>query len=99
METAPTNVAVFKALGDPTRHLISQVLSHQELAVNELAESLQMPQSTVSRHLRVLREAGLVTDRREGVTVYCRVVATHVRRSPQGSSGFCNGGEIGRAHV
>jgi len=74
METAPTNVAVFKALGDPTRHLISQVLSHQELAVNELAESLQMPQSTVSRHLRVLREAGLVTDRREGVTVYCRVL-------------------------
>lgn len=73
MESDSTRVALFKALGDPTRHLITQVLSHQELAVNELVEALNVPQSTVSRHLRVLREAGLVSDRREGVTVYCRV--------------------------
>lgn len=66
------SVTLFKALGDPTRHLIVQVLSQQELAVNELVESLGQPQSTISRHLRVLREAGLISDRREGVTVYCQ---------------------------
>ncbi len=67
-----SRVVLFKALGDATRHHIMQVLSHQELAVNELVESLELPQSTVSRHLRVLREAGLINDRREGATVYCR---------------------------
>lgn len=73
VQASASSVALFKALGDPTRQLITQVLSHQELAVNELVECLGMPQSTISRHLRVLREAGVVSDRREGVTVYCRV--------------------------
>lgn len=72
IDTHPAQVALFKALGDPTRHLIVQVLSNQELAVNELVGVLELPQSTVSRHLRVLREAGWVSDRREGTTVYCR---------------------------
>lgn len=75
IEADASNVAVFKALGDSTRQLIMQVLSHQELAVNELVDCLGLPQSTVSRHLRVLRQAGLIVDRREGVTVYCRMAA------------------------
>jgi len=59
---------IFKAMADPTRHRILQVLSLHELSVNELVEVLHQPQSTISRHLKVLREAGLLIDRHLGAT-------------------------------
>ncbi|MBN1342081.1 MAG: ArsR family transcriptional regulator [Phycisphaerae bacterium] len=80
------SVTLFKALGDTTRHLIMQLLSQQEVAVNELVESLGQPQSTISRHLRVLREAGLIADRREGVTVYCRATCAAPDKDPMAHS-------------
>ena len=58
---------VFKAIGDETRLRAFGLLQQQELSVTELVEVLALPQSTVSRHLKVLREAGLVRDRRDGV--------------------------------
>ncbi len=61
---------LFKALGDSTRQRALVVLSKQELSVGELVEVLSQPQSTVSRHLRILREAGLIRDRREGNIVH-----------------------------
>ena len=64
MVAVPDNL--FKALSDPTRRRILQVLLESELGVSELVEVLHQPQSTVSRHLRVLRESGMVQDRREG---------------------------------
>lgn len=57
---------VFRALGDPTRLRVAVLLSARELCVCELTAVLQLPQSSVSRHMAVLRSAGLVTDRREG---------------------------------
>lgn len=60
--------SAFKALADPTRRCLLQVLARQALTVSELVACLRMPQSTVSRHLRVLKDAGLVEDRREGTT-------------------------------
>lgn len=57
---------VFKTLADPTRLRILRLLAEQELAVQELMEVLGMAQSRVSRHLGILREAGLLADRREG---------------------------------
>jgi ubiquinone/menaquinone biosynthesis C-methylase UbiE/DNA-binding transcriptional ArsR family regulator len=60
---------IFKAMADPTRQRLLEVLSRQELSVSELVEVLGLPQSTVSRHLKVLREAGLVVDRRVGAAV------------------------------
>ncbi len=60
---------LFKALGDTTRQRLLRVLCMQEMTVSELVDVLQQPQSTISRHLKVLREAGLLLDRRTGSTV------------------------------
>jgi SAM-dependent methyltransferase len=60
---------VFKTLADPTRLRILALLEAEELAVQELMEVLGMAQSRVSRHLGILREAGVVRDRRDGTFV------------------------------
>lgn len=54
------------ALGDPTRMAIFQTLAAGPLAVNQLAGTLPVTRPAVSQHLKVLREAGLVTDTRAG---------------------------------
>ena len=61
---------LFKALSDDNRLRILRAVSSAELSVGELMGVLGMPQSTVSRHLKPLREAGLVEGRREGTSVY-----------------------------
>jgi SAM-dependent methyltransferase/biotin operon repressor len=60
---------IFKTLADPTRLRILALLEQEELAVQELTDVLGMTQSRVSRHLGILREAGVVRDRREGTFV------------------------------
>lgn len=57
----------FAALGDSHRRAIVASLSGGEKSVQELADSLPISRPAVSRHLRLLKEAGLVTDRPEGV--------------------------------
>ncbi|HEY45990.1 MAG: hypothetical protein AMJ88_09985 [Anaerolineae bacterium SM23_ 63] len=57
-------------LADPKRILILYALSEKSLNVSELTDSLGLPQPTVSRHLKMLRERGLVLARREGQSVY-----------------------------
>jgi DNA-binding transcriptional ArsR family regulator len=54
------------ALGDPTRRAIFERLSDGPRAVGEIAEELPVSRPAVSQHLRVLKEAGLVAERREG---------------------------------
>ena len=66
---------VFKTLSDITRMRILRLLAQEELMVQELMEVLGMAQSRVSRHLAILREAGLVSDRRDGTYVFYRFVA------------------------
>jgi len=61
---------VCPALGDPKRLLILYALARGPLCVNELCETLQLSQPTVSRHLRVLRERGLLNTERSGTAVY-----------------------------
>ena len=56
----------FEALGDANRRLILRLLSQGDLAVGELAEALPISRPAVSRHLRLLKEAGLVAERAEG---------------------------------
>lgn len=63
---------LFKALGDETRLRILKLLEVKELCVCEVVQSLEIAQSRASRHLGILREAGLVTDRREGPWVVYR---------------------------
>ena len=62
--------AVYKAAGDPIRLRILALLAHGELCVCHLHSSLDIPQSTVSRHLGVLRVAGLVRGRRDSSWVH-----------------------------
>lgn len=58
----------FSALADATRCRMLFVLGRQELTVSELCAVLQLPQSTVSRHLKTLADAGLVVSRRDGTS-------------------------------
>jgi ArsR family transcriptional regulator len=60
---------ICSALGDPTRILILYLLSERGMFVNEISDALEMPQSSVSRHLRVLRERNLVATERQGTAV------------------------------
>ena len=65
---------IFKALGDPVRLRLFSLLSvKQELCVCHLTAALCLPQSTVSRHLGVLRHAALVSPRRQGKWMYYRL--------------------------
>jgi len=65
---------ICQALGDPKRIQILYALHEQPRHVTALAEDLGMPQPTVSRHLRVLRQRALVTTHRDGPAVVYRLV-------------------------
>jgi DNA-binding transcriptional ArsR family regulator len=67
------DLAVFQALADPTRHAIFERLKQGPLAVGELAEGLPVSRPAVSQHLRVLKEAGLVSERRNGTRRVYRI--------------------------
>ena len=56
----------FDALGDPNRRAIVELLAAGDRSVSELAGELPISRPAVSRHLRLLKEAGLVADRAEG---------------------------------
>jgi DNA-binding transcriptional ArsR family regulator len=60
-------------LGDPTRRAIFERLRGGPLSVGEIADGLPVSRPAVSQHLRVLREAGLVSERREGTRRVYRV--------------------------
>ncbi len=68
----------FRALGDPTRVRILDVLSHGELCVCDLAAVLSLSQSAVSHQLRLLRSLRLVRARREGRMVFYALDDRHV---------------------
>lgn len=65
---------LFHALRDPTRLAILRALGDGECCVTDLEAALEAAQSRVSFHLRVLREAGVVADRREGRQVFYRLL-------------------------
>lgn len=69
---------LFKVLGDPTRIRIVQQLLNKEMCVTDIAESMGMGQSAISHQLRVLRQARLVTFRKEGKTVMYSLNDEHV---------------------
>ena len=72
-EVAEMYAQICKGLADPTRILIVCLLSLDAYSVNELVEEVQLPQPTISRHLKILREKGLVVCQREGKQVFYNV--------------------------
>lgn len=63
----------FKALGDPVRLEIVRMLAGKELCVCDILDAFKLSQPTVSHHLKVLKHAGLVEDRKSGKWVYYRL--------------------------
>ncbi len=76
----------FTALADPTRCRMLFVLERQDLTVSELCVVLQLPQSTVSRHLKMLADAGLVASRREGTSRFYSLALYQVDQADGGGS-------------
>lgn len=68
------------ALADPTRRTIFARLASAPMAVGELAETLPVSRPAVSQHLRVLKDAGLITDERAGTRRIYRVEPTGLLR-------------------
>jgi DNA-binding transcriptional ArsR family regulator len=78
----------FTALGDATRRAIFEQLRGGPRSVGELAGTLPVSRPAVSQHLRVLREAGLVTDRKEGTRRLYRVAPHGVAELRNYLNGF-----------
>lgn len=64
---------IFKALGHPTRLWITEQLANGERCVCEFADAIDADFSTVSKHLTVLKQAGIVEDEKRGKQVYYRL--------------------------
>jgi ArsR family transcriptional regulator, arsenate/arsenite/antimonite-responsive transcriptional repressor len=74
-----TLAARFKALSDPTRvAIVNRLAAADEVCVCDFVASLDLAQPTVSHHLKVLREAGLVESSRRGTWAYYRLVPESV---------------------
>jgi len=66
MPRASTTSDPFNAVAEPRRRDILEFIAAEERSVNEIADALELEQPSVSKHLQVLRNVGLVTVRREG---------------------------------
>lgn len=73
MQTSRELDVTFAALSDPTRRAILVILSAGEATVLELVKPFRMSQPAISRHLKVLEEAGLIERRVEGARRPCRL--------------------------
>ena len=69
---------LYKVLGDSTRIRILDLLSRQELCVQDIADGLAMTQSAISHQLRILKQAALVKCRREGKSMFYSLADCHV---------------------
>jgi ArsR family transcriptional regulator, arsenate/arsenite/antimonite-responsive transcriptional repressor len=73
MATSPP--LLFRALADRTRLRIVNLLARGSLCVCDIQRILEQPQSSVSRHLALLKAAGLISDRRDGMRAFYRLTA------------------------
>jgi len=74
---------IFKALGDPKRAMIVDMLSCGELCACRILEKFQISQSTLSYHMKILCDCGLVRDREEGKWTYYSLNEETVRKTRQ----------------
>jgi ArsR family transcriptional regulator, arsenate/arsenite/antimonite-responsive transcriptional repressor len=90
-EALDVSIELFKAFADPVRLRLLNLLAGGEVCVCHLHSALDLPQSTVSRHLAYLRKRGLVIGRKEGLWVHYRLAkpAGELHRTLIGSLGAC----------
>ena len=91
-DTLDESVELFKAVADPVRLRLLNLLAAGEVCVCHLHEALDLPQSTVSRHLAYLRTRGLVVGRKEGLWVHYRLAKPtgELHRKLMGCLGACS---------
>lgn len=77
-ETDLLHSRICHALREPVRIMMLYLIGEQDRYVNEIAELLELPQSTTSRHLAVLRERGLVNTERRGTSVFYTLSNPHI---------------------
>ncbi|HEU4647622.1 MAG TPA: metalloregulator ArsR/SmtB family transcription factor [Gemmatimonadales bacterium] len=88
MPRAATTTDVFNAVAEPRRREILNLLAHRERPVSDIVAALRLEQPSVSKHLRVLREVGLVEVRRSGRQMLYRVNADAIRPLHEWTSTF-----------
>jgi DNA-binding transcriptional ArsR family regulator len=71
--------AAFRAIADPTRREILSILRGGQQTVGAIAENFRMSRPAISKHLRLLRSAGLVVTRKEGTSRHCGLNAKPLR--------------------
>lgn len=106
MESYEEYTKVFKALGDPKRAMIVDMLSCGELCACMIFEKFEMSQSTLSHHMKILCDCGLVKGRNEGKWTYYSLAEETISKTKQffcdittdkencickGSTGCCKG--------
>jgi DNA-binding transcriptional ArsR family regulator len=79
MARTPTTHDPFNAVAEPKRRLVLEALGRQELSVNDIVQKLGWNQPMVSKHLGVLKQVGLVSERRVGRQRLYRVNAERLR--------------------
>ena len=71
---------LFKGFADSTRvHILSLLMLHQELCVNDIAEAVELSQSAISHQLRILKQMHLIKYRREGKNILYSLADDHVK--------------------
>src|SRR5260370_39474263 len=88
MARAATTSDAFNAVAEPRRRDILNYLALQERSVSEIVDALELGQPSVSKHLKVLKDVGLVDSRREGRQMLYRVNAMAIRQLYEWTSTF-----------
>ena len=65
--------AFFKAVAEPTRVKIMMLLMKKEMCVSDICKHFKMKQPSISHHLNILKNVGIVTDRKDGKEVYYKL--------------------------
>jgi DNA-binding transcriptional ArsR family regulator len=88
MPPVRTTSDCFTAIAEPSRREILNYIALQERSVGEIVDAMELEQPAVSKHLRVLREVGLVDVRREGRHMFYRINGSAIRPVHEWSSRF-----------
>lgn len=88
VESLDDQASVFSALGDPTRLAVIEILRDGTTCVCELVPMLGIPQTLLSYHLRILREAGLVTGQRSGRRIEYALEPERLEQAQRALAGF-----------
>lgn len=79
---------IFAALADPTRWAILTMLLEDDMAVTDVAHPFDMSLAAISKHLKVLAEAGLIAQERRGRVIWCKLLPDAMRTATVWIAGF-----------